>query len=397
MKSVSRSVLVFLLVLMLTACSAPTQPKPEAVVFGDPALEAKVRTAMKIPEGDISVSQAQAVTELDLSNEWQPQLPEVLQIKDVSALKYFVKLTTLNLTFNKITDVSVLASLIELESLQLGGNSIIDISALSKLTRLRELYIWGNRDISDISPLADIIHLHTLFMGGNQISDISVLANMKGIDLLDISSNVVEDISALAGLPLTRLKLNGNPIKDFSPIEDIYPLLTEKDFEILSAHDVPDEPIVIADPLFEAALRVAMDIHDRPITQKDAYLVQSLGVYSEKVPGAQFTDISPLAYFVNLTSLEFNSNLISDLTPLRGLTKLKSLKVSFNRITDINPLASLTELENLDLMYNQINDVRPLAGLKSLRHVQIRENPITDYSPLKDIYPTLITKDFELK
>jgi hypothetical protein len=37
----------------------------------------------------------------------------------------------------------------------------------------------------------------------------------------------------MAGLKnLKVLKLTGNPITDFSPLEDIYPLLEEKDFEL---------------------------------------------------------------------------------------------------------------------------------------------------------------------
>ncbi len=248
-----------------------------------------------------------------------------------------------------------------------------------------------------ISALAVLTNMNSLFIHGNQITDISALANMKRLELLMAQDNQIADISPLAGLPLTRLYLNGNPIADFGPIQDIYPKLAEKDFEILAADNVPDEPIVIAEPQFEKALRAAMNVYDRPITKRDAFLTQSLGIYNDKTPGAQFSDISPLAHFVNLTSLEFNSNLISDLSPLSGLTKLKSLKVSFNQVADVTPLASLTQLERLDLAYNQITDVSPLAGLTSLNSLTLRENPITDFSPLKGIYPNLTTTDFELE
>ena len=166
---------------------------------------------------------------------------------------------------------------------------------------------------------------------------------------------------------------------------------------MLSADKIPDEPLVIADAQFEKALRAAMNIHDKPITQKDAFLAQSLAIYNDKTPGAQFSDISPLAYFLNLTSLDFNSNLISDLSPLSGLTKLKYLKVSFNQVADISPLAGLTQLERLELNNNQITNISPLAGLNNLRALFLRENHITDFSPLKDIYPNLSEKDFELK
>lgn len=326
----------------LATLPTPTEP-PVVVAFIDAALEKKVRAAMNKPEDDITVADAEAVTELNLSNEWQPQIPEELQIRDLSALQYFVNLTKLDLTFNAITDISPLAGLTKMESLKIPGNQIEDIGPLSGMTALYDLHIWGNR-IKDIAPLARIKELSSLFMFSNQISDISVIANMKKLDLLAMDNNQVTNISPLSGLKLTRLRLNGNPIADFSPIKDIYPTLTEKDFEILDASNVPDDPIEIAEPQFERALRNAMNIHDRPITMKDAYLTQSLGLFNEKTEDTILSDITPLKYFVNLTSLEFNANRISDLSPLQGLTKLKSLNVAFNQVKDITPLAGLTQL-----------------------------------------------------
>lgn len=432
--SMKRLLCVFMfltLIFVLAACSKPVventveptptttpEPKPEAIVFNDSALESKIREAINKPEGEVTVIDAEAVTSLNLSVEWQPQIPEETQIKDISALKYFKNLKELDLTFNLISDISPLAELTGLEILRLGGNQIKEISPLSKLTNMGEFQLWGSREINDISPLAGMVHLYFINMSESQISDISVLANMKELSSIFINDNQITDISPLSGLRLEGLKLNGNPIKDFSPIKDIYPNLIEKDFEIILADDIPDEPIVIPEPQFEAALRTAMNIHDRPITQKDAYLAQSLVIHSEKVPGAQFSDISPLSYFVNLTSLDFNSNHISDLTPLRGLTKLKRLRIGVNRIVDISPLAGLAQLESLDLganqisdisaiagmtnlwdltlWNNQITDVSPIANLKNLKQLQLKDNPISDFSPLKDIYNNLEAKDFEI-
>ncbi|OQA28744.1 MAG: Internalin-A precursor [Verrucomicrobia bacterium ADurb.Bin345] len=212
------------------------------------------------------------------------------------------------------------------------------------------------------------------------------------------------------------------------------------DFEPLFADEASDAPIEIAEPAFEAALRRAMNIFDRPITERDAYLTRSLWLCNEKTEESMFSDISPLKYFVNLESLEFNSNPITDLSALAGLTKLKSLKAGFLQVGDLTPLAGLvnleylnvgfcpvgdftplagltklrmidadscqvsdltplsglTNLDNLILKHNPIADVAPLANLTKLKNLLLEGCPVADYSPLAGIYPNLEGKDFEI-
>jgi internalin A len=407
MKRLCCILLALLLVLPAAACSAPTptvtpvptlDPGTVAVVFTDSALEAKVRKAMGKAEGTITVGEAEAVTELNLSNEWQSNgIPENLLIKDISSLQPFQNLTQLDLSFNSVSDPSILAGLPKLEVLRLGGNSIADVSSLAGMVGLKELHLWGNNQIKDIAPLSGMVQMGTLFLNGNQISDLRVVANMKMLGFLDISNNQIVDLTPLVGLPITRLKLNGNPITDFSPIQSIYSKLVDKDFELLSADGIPADPLVFADAKFEKALRAAMNILDRPITKKDAFLAQALFIGNDKTEDSAFTDISPLVDFVNLSSLEFNANLIADLSPLSGLVKLKQLAIPFNRVVDLAPLSGLTQLEILDLRFNQIVDVSPLAKLDKLNNLQLRDNPIVDFSPLKDLYVKLKNKDFELE
>ena len=160
---------------------------------------------------------------------------------------------------------------------------------------------------------------------------------------------------------------------------------TEQMDDGIDASGVPDTPLVFDDPMFEKALRDAMDIHDRPITQKDAYMVQEINIHNDKSEGSMFTDISPIQYFVNLERLEFNSNLISDLSPLASLTKLQMLNVAYNQVSDITPLQNLTNLSELYLGYNQISDVSALAGLAELRRLNLEENALESVMPLKDL------------
>lgn len=75
-----------------------------------------------------------------------------------------------------------------------------------------------------------------------------------------------------------------------------------------------EETVTFTDPVFERALRDAMDIHDRPITQKDAYTVHEIGIHNDKSEGSMFTDIAPMQCFVNLKLLGFNSKLSAAIT-----------------------------------------------------------------------------------
>jgi hypothetical protein len=74
-------------------------------VFNDPVLEKGIRAALNKPEGDVTLAEAAALTELELGIPYQS--PENMQIKDVSALKHFVNLTNLGLQFHAITTSAI--------------------------------------------------------------------------------------------------------------------------------------------------------------------------------------------------------------------------------------------------------------------------------------------------
>ncbi len=395
----------------------------EVIAFADPVLERKVRAFLNLPDGPITAGYAAYVTALDISNPWGGDVPDEDRIEDISPLKYFVNLKELYLTRNRIRDLTALSGLTQLQFLQMGDNHFdnltplagltklecltfdsfgCDLSPLSSLVNLKEFAIGhGNKslpdwlptltqlkafdaqgsELTDVSVLAKCTSLTSLSLGWNAISDLSPLAGLP-LTRLYLSFNQITDVSALAQMPLTTLYIDQNPIVDFSPLRDIYPKLQEKDFTMLDASGIPEEALVIPDANLEVALRAALNIYDRPITTRDAYVVQRLEVIHEKREGANFSDISPLKAFVNLQYLRFNASDIADITPLAGLTKLKELDLGFQKITDISPLAGLTQLEKLTLVFNQITDVSALRGMTQLNALDIRENQIKDVSPL---------------
>ena len=240
MKNVRFLIIVIFLSLSLSACNQPVEesspePNSDLVEFTDEVLEEKVREAIGKPSGDISILEAEDVTMLDLSMEPGVSIP---RIKNLSSLKYFTKLTSLNLAWalddqDLVVDISVLADLEDLEALYLNSNGLDDISSLVGLTEMKDLKIWGN-NISDISALSQMTMLEDLWMQGNQISDIGVLSNIgSNLVRLYLDDNQIKDISPLKELTKLRsLKLDENPIEDYSPIKEIYPKLEEKDFDL---------------------------------------------------------------------------------------------------------------------------------------------------------------------
>lgn len=247
MKKIFILLLAIVMACAMAACSQPSTkpevtqtPGPEkTVVFSDPLLEEMVRASINKPEGDITLAEAEAVTDLALGIDWQPQPVLNSQITDISGLEHFINLEDLNLSFHAITDISPLAGLTRLTQLSLGGNPVADISPLSNLTNLEFLPLF-NCQAQDYSPLANLTKLGGLLLDHSTISDVSMLSSLTELWWLGLANTQVSDVSPLAALTnLRQLQLAGCPIADYTPLAAIYPNLKEKDF---SLDGPPEQP-----------------------------------------------------------------------------------------------------------------------------------------------------------
>jgi len=260
MKKIILALMLGLLIVSVVACKTAV-PKPEVVIFNDAVLEARIRVIMNTPTGDILVSEAEKISELDLS-EANPSVPSA-RIKDISALKYFKNLRGLNLSYQLVEDLSPLAN----------------------LTELNMFGYWGAASLKNFDGLAN-------------------LTNMLDIN---ISS------------------------------------------------------------------------------------------YNEGI-GTNFTD-SDLAYFANMTNLEaitLQGSKITDLSPLANLSKLRKLNIDYSDISDLSPISEMTSLVEMDLKYTNVSELGPLENFVKLQDLWLEGCPITDYSPLTAIYPNLVHKDFSI-
>ena len=228
MKKVLCFILASIMTISLASCSLGS--KRDIVVFKDPVLEAMVKKAMFRTEGDITYAEAAMVTELKLGIEWQEQISQDIQIKDIGGLEHFTNLESLDLYYHAISDISPLAGLTKLAKLSLAGNPITDITPLSGLTNLTSLTLF-NCQASDYSPLSNLTNLDCIMLDDSSIRDISVLSGLTKLQIISLINTQVSDVSPLASLTeLKTLKLEDCPIADYSPLENIYQNLEEKDF-----------------------------------------------------------------------------------------------------------------------------------------------------------------------
>ena len=448
-----KKVLCFLLIGLLAGSLGACSPSDsiQAMEFNDEALESMIRSAMNIPEGDILVSDALEVRELDFQmdgNDWTKP-----RIHNLDALKYFTNLTYLNLGWAvqneencfADVDISALSALTNLEFLQMACVNISDISALSGMTSLKNLSVWGGKGLEDISVLANLTNLEVVELKNNLISDITPLAGLTNLYYIDVSDNLIADLSPLAGLTkLTELYVTDNPVRDYTPLSGIVSNLEKRDFEPVAQ----PQPINFRDTVLEQKIRAILNIPTGDITINDTEAVTELYLGNQAqgaIPDeAKISDISALKYFPNLFKLDIYFNNIQWIHGIRSLSNLGILDLNGNKVADIvpiskctnlimlnlsgcqcnaeglAPLSALTRLEWLDLSYspnigsvevlsgltnlnalylrNVAVDLTPLAGLTNLTTLYLSE-PNTngyapDYSVLKDIYPNLTDKNF---
>ncbi|MEN6634251.1 MAG: leucine-rich repeat domain-containing protein [Clostridiaceae bacterium] len=209
---------------------------PQPIQFNDTVLEQRVREALNIPSGDITMAQTESVTTLSLANEWQESVPDEIKVKDIQALKYFPNLEKLEMQNNAIQEIDELRIMKNLNTLDLANNPVRDIHALSSFTNLSQLNLSGTRctaeGLASIGELTKLTWLDLSYC--SDLKDVSALAGLVNLQSLYLN-NMPLDFTPLAGLTnLTTLYLAqpfGDYKPDYSVLKDIYPNLIDKNFE----------------------------------------------------------------------------------------------------------------------------------------------------------------------
>ncbi|MDR0782219.1 MAG: protein kinase [Propionibacteriaceae bacterium] len=208
-----------------------------------------------------------------------------------------------------------------------------EIKQLCHMVNLTYLDLSNNL-IRDLSSLNDLTHLWELRLTGNRISDVSPLAGLVNLRVLHLNKNQINEIEPLSELTkLTELRLSDNKVVNLTPLGGLTALKTLA---------VSDNEVV---------------------------------------------DLNPLSALSSLTELVITGNKVSDLSPLVGLP-LNDLQAGYNQITDLTPLSELP-LTNLSLSGNRISDLAPLYALAGLSYLSIASNSALTQEQVDDLQAAL--------
>jgi hypothetical protein len=135
-------------------------------------------------------------------------------VTDLSPLKG-VPFKVLDLRGTKIKNLSPLKGM-PLTNLYLEGTPVEDIAPLKGM-KLVELYL-SNAKVKDLAPLAGM-PLRQLNLLGAPIDKVEALRGLP-LEMLWLNETGVEDIEPLAGCPLMSLTLHKTPVRDISPLAE---------------------------------------------------------------------------------------------------------------------------------------------------------------------------------
>ncbi len=153
----------------------------EEVNFADPALEALVRRQLGISEsGVVLSSMLWEITELTLPD----------TVATCADLSWFPNLTRLSISGVPIPDSNLWLRVSALEKLEITNTEVSNqqLRAIALLPDLQELSL-KNCNISNISPLENALGLKSLNLTDNLLSDLSPLSGLSLLERLSVDGN----------------------------------------------------------------------------------------------------------------------------------------------------------------------------------------------------------------
>ena len=372
------------LMLVFIACTCWINSAFAQVTFQDDALEAAVRSALRLGDMDDILD-----TELQ-------------------------DLTRLTATRKNIIDLTGLEEATGLEHLDLGDNAIVNFDPLANLSRLENLDLADNEIVNLPGNLSGMSSLENLDLDGNGITNVASLADLSSIEVLDLRDNSVGDVTPLSGLTtLKTLYLRGNAdlvgdFTDFQQSTNTRALVKLKNDRVTIDITLP-RSVTFRDDNLEDALQSRLGLQDTdPIFPEDMATLTSFNASNpiqddEKIvnltgletatalttldlSGNAISSISALSRLTLLTNLDLSGNAISSISALSKLTLLTDLDLSDNeKISSVSSLSKLTSLTDLDLSNNRISSLTSLSGLTSLTDLDLSDNSIRDVLPLQGL------------
>ena len=287
-------------------------------------------------------------------------------LTDLSALKYFTGLQTLNCSRNSLTELDV-SALTNLTSLDCSENALTTLD-VSKLTNLTSLDCYRNEltklDVSNLTLLTELDCYR------NELTELDV-SNLTLLTKLDCAYNQLTalDVSKLTNL--TSLDCYRNELTEL----DVSKLTGLKDL------DCADNQLTALDVSNQTGL-TDLDCADNQLKELD--VSKLTGLTHLYCSGNQLTAVNVSA----LKSLEYFSCAENQLRALdvSKLTGLTDLDCSENQLTALD-VSNLTGLEDLDCAKNLLTELN-IMNLTLLMDLDCSENRMSslDISKFLNLY-----------
>ena len=257
-------------------------------------------------------------------------------LTDLSALKYFTGLQTLDCSRNSLTALDV-SALTNLTSLDCSFNSLteLDVSALTNLTSM-------DCSFNSLTKLnvSRQTNLTSLDCSDNQLTalDVSALTSLTSLDCSDnqLTALDVSNLTLLTKLDCYRNKLTALNVSNLTGLEDL---------------DCSENQLTALDVSKLTGLK-KLDCSYNQLTALDVSKLTGLTKLDCDYNQLKELDVSKLT---GLTDLDCAHNQLTalDVSKLTGLT---DLDCADNQLTALD-LNGLTELENLDCSENRMSSL----------------------------------------
>jgi serine/threonine protein kinase len=253
----------------------------------------------------------------------------------------------------------------------------------------------SGRQLADLTPLAGM-PISRIDLNGSKVLDIKVLGDMplvrvrlvdvrvrdlaplkgKPITHLTVSQSEVTDLRPLEGMPLVQLDLGGSPVRDLTPLKNLPLSILD-----LSGTKVDDLSRLKTLPL------IGLILDRLPIA--DIGPLKGMRLTSLSLAGTGVSDLMPLKG-MPLTSLILSNSKVFDAKPLQGL-QLNTLAIDSTPIADLTALLGIP-LISLDISHTKVTHLAGLAGLP-LERLSLNRTQVKDLGPLKSMRLTMLQLD----
>lgn len=338
------------------------------LTFSDTVMEAEIRKLLNI-DSDRTLMNS------DLWNITEFTVPD--GTSDYAVLEHMTHINSLTIhngvadELHYITKLSTLEELV-LTDVVVSKNLLDEIAKLPNLTSLT----LQNCGLSGISALTNATKIITLDLSSNAIQDITALNHMKNLQEARLNHNAITTAETLATLPsLKTLDISFNNLTSLSPLSAS---------DSLTWLNASDNVIEETGNLGEIKTLTYLSLENNNLTSVSS-IAACTSLSELNIAGNSISNISKLSSLTNLMYFNFAYNAVEELPEFPKDCEMVVITGNNNNISNLKNLSGLKNLNTVNMDYNaNISTLKPLESCHNLIEVNVYGTKVRDASALTD-------------